>query len=417
MKLDKKTIADVDVKGKVVFMRVDFNVPLKDGQITDDRRIRLSLDSMLSVIKRGGRLILASHLGRPEGIGPEHGLSLAPCRARLEELLPPKTPVKLAPDCVGGAVEDMVLEMNDGDVLLLENLRFHQGEKARDPSFASQLASLAEIYCHESFGTAHRKDASMIAVPEEMGTHGAPRVAGFLLCHEIDVLSDAFDKPRRPFVAILGGAKVSDKLAAIGNVMKRADTVLIGGGMAYTFLVAQGSTVGDSLVDRDSVGESGKLVRRAEKGDDRLLLPSDHLCAQQIADHAEPKLLKQAIPSGWKGLDIGPKTLQQFTGEIAKAKTVYWNGPMGAFEHKPFEGGTRTLAEVIALATSQQSLTSIIGGGDSASAVLQFGLADQMTHVSTGGGASLHMLEGHKFHSVELLDQCSTSDVSGDGGK
>lgn len=404
MKLKKKTIADVNVKGKVVFMRVDFNVPLKDGKVTDDRRIRLSLDSILSVIKRGGRLILASHLGRPEGIGPEAGLSLAPCKACLEELLPPKTQVKLAPDCVGGAVEDMVLEMNDGEVLLLENLRFHHGEKARDSSFASQLASLAEIYCHESFGTAHRKDASMIAVPEEMGTHGAPRVAGFLLLHEIDVLSDAFDKPRSPFVAVLGGAKVSDKLAAIGNVMKRVDTVLIGGGMAYTFLLGQGSTVGDSLVDPDSVKKSGELVSRAEKNDERLLLPSDHICGQEITDHAKSKEYKHAIPSGWKGLDIGPKTLQQFTGEIAKAKTVYWNGPMGAFEHEPFEGGTRALAEVIALATTQHGLISIIGGGDSASAAFQFGLADRMSHVSTGGGASLHMLEGHKFHSVELLD-------------
>lgn len=405
MKLNKRTVAQVDVKGKFVFMRVDFNVPLKDGQITDDRRIRLSLDSIRSVIGRGGRLILASHLGRPEGIGPEEGLSLAPCAARLAELLPPNTNVKLAPDCIGDAVEDMVLEMDDGDVLLLENLRFHHGEKARDPSFAAQLASLAEVYCHESFGTAHRKDASMIAVPEEMGTHGAPRVAGVLLAHEIDVLSEAFDKPRHPFVTLLGGAKVSDKLVAIENVMKRVDTVLIGGGMAYTFLLGQGLTVGDSLVDSDSAAKSTQLLRQAEKNNTRVLLPADHLCGQQISDDAQTKVFNQAIPGGWKGLDIGPKTLQQFNGEIAKAKTIYWNGPMGAFEHEPFAGGTRTLAEIIALATSQHGLTSIIGGGDSASAVLQSGLTDQMSHVSTGGGASLHMLEGHKFHSVELLDE------------
>ncbi len=404
MKLNKRTIAQVDVKGKFVFMRVDFNVPLRDGQIADDRRIRLSLDSIRNVIGRGGRLILASHLGRPAGIGPERGLSLAPCAARLAELLPPTTNVKLAPDCVGDAVEDMVLEMDDGDVLLLENLRFHHGEKARDPGFAAQLASLAEVYCHESFGTAHRKDASMIAVPEEMGTHGAPRVAGVLLAHEVDVLSEAFDKPRHPFVALLGGAKVSDKLVAIENVMKRVDTVLIGGGMAYTFLLGQGLTVGGSLVDSDSAAKSAQLLRQAEKSNTRVLLPSDHLCGQRISDDAQTKVSNQAIPSGWKGLDIGPKTLQQFNGEIAKAKTIYWNGPMGAFEHEPFAGGTRTLAEVIALATSQHGLTSIIGGGDSASAVLQSGLTDQMSHVSTGGGASLHMLEGHKFHSVELLD-------------
>jgi len=405
MKLNKKTIADVDVKGTIVFMRVDFNVPLKDGQITDDRRIRLSLDSIRSVIDRGGRLILASHLGRPTGIGPEDGLSLAPCAVRLVELLPPNTNVKLAPDCIGGAVEDMVLTMDDGDVLLLENLRFHHGEKDREPGFAAQLASLADVYCHESFGTAHRKDASMIAVPEQMGRHGAPCVAGFLLVHEIDMLSEAFEKPRHPFVAVIGGAKVSDKLVAIRNVLERADTVLIGGGLAYTFLLGKGLTVGDSLVDPDSVDKSTQLLGQAKKAGVRVLLPSDYVCGQRIADNAASKVFQQAIPSGWKGLDIGPETLRQFTGEIAKAKTVYWNGPMGVFEYKPFAEGTRTLAEVIALATSQQGLTSIIGGGDSASAVFQFGLTDQVSHVSTGGGASLHMLEGHKFHSVELLDE------------
>jgi len=261
MKLKKKTIANVNVTAKTVFMRVDFNVPLEDGQITDDRRIRLALDSIRSVVNRGGRLILASHLGRPKGIGPEEGLSLAPCAARLSELLP-NIRVRLAPDCIGGAVDDMVLDMNDRDVLVLENLRFHQGEKARDAGFAAQLAALAEIYCQESFGTAHRKDASMIAVPEEMGLHGAPRVAGFLLVREIEVLSEAFDDPRHPFVAILGGAKVSDKLTAIENVLKRVDAVLIGGGMAYTFLMGQDSTVGDSLGDPDSVDKSAKLLRR-----------------------------------------------------------------------------------------------------------------------------------------------------------
>jgi len=404
MKLKKKTIANVNVTAKTVFMRVDFNVPLEDGQITDDRRIRLALDSIRSVVNRGGRLILASHLGRPKGIGPEEGLSLAPCAARLSELLP-NIRVRLAPDCIGGAVDDMVLDMNDRDVLVLENLRFHQGEKARDAGFAAQLAALAEIYCQESFGTAHRKDASMIAVPEEMGLHGAPRVAGFLLVREIEVLSEAFDDPRHPFVAILGGAKVSDKLTAIENVLKRVDAVLIGGGMAYTFLMGQDSTVGDSLVDPDSVDKSAKLLRRTEKGGAKLLLPLDHVCGQELSERTPTRTCNHAIPSGWKGLDIGPKTLQQFTGVIANAKTVYWNGPMGAFEKQPFATGTRDLAEVIALATRQHGLTSIIGGGDSASAVLQFGLADEMTHVSTGGGASLHMLEGHNFHSVELLDE------------
>lgn len=403
MELQKKTIANVDVKGKTVLMRVDFNVPLDDGKITDDRRIQLSLESIRSVVNRGGRLVLASHLGRPKGIGPEDGYSLAPCAERLSELLP-KTRVTLAPDCIGDAVDDMVLNLNDGDVLLLENLRFHHGEKDRDPGFAAQLAALAEVYCHESFGTAHRKDASMIAVADEMSLHGAPRVAGFLLGREIDILSEAFDNPRRPFIAILGGAKVSDKLVAIDNVRKRVDTVLVGGGMAYTFLMGQGATVGSSLVEPDFADKSVQLIGRAEKAGTKLLLPVDHVCGEKISDRSPAKVFDHSIPGGWMGLDIGPKTISQFTGAIANAKTIYWNGPVGAFEAEPFAQGTRILAEVIALATSQHGATSIIGGGDSAAAVMQFELADQMTHVSTGGGASLHMLEGHKFHSVESLD-------------
>jgi 3-phosphoglycerate kinase len=404
MELNKKTIANVDVKGKTVLMRVDFNVPLEDGEITDDRRIQLSLESIRSVINRGGRLVLASHLGRPKGIGPEDDYSLAPCADRLSELLP-NTRVTLAPDCIGDAVDDMVLNLDDGDVLLLENLRFHHGEKDRDLGFAAQLAALAEIYCHESFGTAHRKDASMIAVPDEMARHGAPRVAGFLLVREIQVLSEAFDKPRRPFIAILGGAKVSDKLVAIDNVLKRVDTVLIGGGMAYTFLAGQGAAVGSSLVEPDFADKSVQLIRRAEKTSAKLLLPLDHVCGDEISDGASAKVFDHSIPSGWMGLDIGPKTVSQFTGAIANAKTIYWNGPVGAFEAKPFARGTRTLADVIALATAQHGATSIVGGGESAAAVVQFGVADRMTHVSTGGGASLHMLEGHKFHSVESLDE------------
>jgi len=404
MELNKKTIANVDVKGKTVLMRVDFNVPLEDGKITDDRRIQLSLESIRSVVNRGGRLVLASHLGRPKGIGPEEGLSLAPCADRLSELLP-KSRVTLAPDCIGDAVDDMVLNLDDGDVLLLENLRFHHGEKDRDPRFAAQLAALAEVYCHESFGTAHRKDASMIAVPDEMSRHGAPRVAGFLLLREIQTLSEAFDDPRRPFVAILGGAKVSDKLVAIDNVLKRVDAVLVGGGMAYTFLVGQGVTVGSSLVEPEFADKSVQLISRAETTNAKLLLPLDHICGEHISDAAATKVFDHSIPSGWMGLDIGPKTVSQFTGAIANAKTVYWNGPMGAFEAEPFAQGTRTLADVIALATAQHGATSIIGGGDSAAAVAQFGLVDQMTHVSTGGGASLYVLEGRKFHSVESLDE------------
>jgi len=308
MGMNKKTIVNVDVKGKTVLMRVDFNVPLEDGKIADDLRIQLSLESIRSVVNRGGRLVLASHLGRPKGIGPEDGYSLAPCADRLRELLP-KTRVTLAPDCIGDAVDDMVLNLNDGDVLLLENLRFHHGEKDRDPSFAAQLAALAEVYCHESFGTAHRKDASMIAVPEEMVRHGAPRVAGFLLIREIQALSEAFDNPRRPFIAILGGAKISDKLAAIDNVRKRVDTVLVGGGMAYTFLMGQGAAVGSSLVEPEFADKSVQLTGRAEKAGTKLLLPMDHVCGEQISDKSPAKVFDHSIPSGWMGLDIGPKTV------------------------------------------------------------------------------------------------------------
>jgi phosphoglycerate kinase len=399
----KKTIDHVGVLGKTVLMRVDYNVPLRDGEIVDDRRIVLTLDSIHSVLHRGGRLLLASHLGRPKGIGPEPAFSLAPCAARLRELLG-SVSVRLAPDCVGGAVEDMVLEMNGGDVVMLENLRFHQGEKNRDLEFAAELAGLAEIYCHESFGTAHRKDASMIAVPEAIGRRGGARVAGFLLEREINHLAEAFDEPRRPFVAILGGAKVSDKIASIENLLPRVDAVLIGGAMAYTILRGLDVNVGSSLVESNFAKQAAQLVKRAAQAGTRLLLPVDHVCAQQLDEQAAVKVFEHAIPDGWLGLDVGPRTLQQYMGEIAKAKTIYWNGPLGAFEYDPFAEGTRSLAQVIALATSRNQATSIIGGGDSAAAVVECGLTGQMTHVSTGGGASLHMLEGHRFSSVDLLD-------------
>ncbi len=399
----KKTIDHVDVLGKTVLMRVDFNVPLRDGAIVDDRRIVLALDSIHSVVHRGGRLLLASHLGRPKGIGPEPAFSLAPCATRLRELLG-NVSIRMAPDCIGGDVEDMILQMNGGDVVMLENLRFHQGEKNRDLAFAAELASLAEVYCHESFGTAHRKDASMVAVPEAIGRQGGPRVAGFLLEREINHLAEAFDEPRRPFVAILGGAKVSDKISSIENLLPRVDVVLIGGAMAYTILRGLDVNVGSSMVEPEFTRQAAQLVKRAAQAGTRLLLPVDHVCAQQLDEQAAPRLFEHAIPDGWLGLDVGPKTLQQYMGEIAKAKTIYWNGPLGAFEYDPFAEGTRNLAQVIALATTQNGATSVIGGGDSAAAVLECGLTNQMTHVSTGGGASLHMLEGHRFSSVDLLD-------------
>ena len=403
MTFGKRTIADINVKGKTVLMRVDFNVPLENGAIADDRRIVLTLDSIRSVIRRGGRVVLASHLGRPAGLGPEPLLSLAPCADRLRELLP-KTRITLAPDCVGDVVEGLVVDLDDGDVLLLENLRFHHGEQERDPGFAAQLAELGEIYCQESFGTAHRKDASMIAVPELMGQRGGPRVAGLLLRREIEQLTAAFENPGRPFLAVLGGAKVSDKLTAIENIAKRVDAILIGGAMAYTFLLGQGVSVGTSPVEQQFVSRSAQMLERLEKSGVKTLLPVDHVGARELSDQVKPEVFNHGIPDGRVGLDIGPRTVQQFSGIIANAKTIYWNGPMGVFERKPFENGTRTLAEVIAMHSRQHGATSIIGGGDSAAAVTRFGLSEDVTHISTGGGASLHLLEGHAFHSVELLD-------------
>ena len=399
----KKTIEDVDVAGKTVLMRVDYDVPIRDGRMVDDRRIVLTLDSIRSVVRRGGRLLLATHRGQPKGIGPEQEFTIGPCVERLRELLPDVS-VRLAPDCIGGAVEDMILEMSGGEVVVLENLRFHQGEKNRDPGFAAELAGLAEVYCHESFGTAHRKDASMIAVPEQIGRHGGPRVAGFLLQREINRLAEAFEAPDRPFIAILGGARISERLSSIDNLLSRVDTLLIGGSMAHTMLRGLDVHVGNSSVDPDLAKRSAQAVKRAAQSGTRLLLPVDHRCAQELTEKAPTRIFEHAIPDGWLGLDVGPKTLQQYLSEIAKARTIYWNGPMGSLACGAFAEGTRKLAQVIAMATRQNHATSIIGGGDSAAMTVECDLTDQVTHVSTGDDASLHMLEGHRFSSVDLLD-------------
>jgi phosphoglycerate kinase len=400
----KKTIDEVDVAGKTVLMRVDYDVPIRDSRMVDDRRIVLTLDSIRSVVRRGGRLLLATHRGQPKGIGPEPELSIGPCVERLRELLPDVS-VRLAPDCIGGAVEDMILEMSGGQVIVLENLRFHQGEKNRDPGFAAELAGLAEVYCHESFGTAHRKDASMIAVPEQIGRHGGARVAGFLLQREIQGLAEALDAPNRPFIAILGGARISERLSSIDNLLSRVDALLIGGTMAYTMLRGLDIHVGNSSVEPEFAKRAAQTAKRAAQSGTRLLLPVDHLCAQQLTEKAATRIFEHAIPDGWLGLDVGPKTLQQYLGEIAKARTIYWNGLMGSLAYGDSAEGTRTLAQVIAMATKQNHATSIIGGGESAAMTVECDLTDQMTHVSTGDEASLHMLEGHRFSSVDLLDE------------
>ncbi len=394
----KKSIDQIEVAGKTILMRVDFNVPLDDSlQITDDRRIRMALPSIKSVIDRGGRLILISHLGRPSGEGFEQKYSLAPAAKRLAELL--GKPVGMAKDTVGEDAQRKVAGLANGEVLVLENLRFNPGEKKGCEEFAGKLASMADAYCNDAFGTCHRTDASMVAVPKAMA--GKPRVVGHLVAKEIQYLSDAIRKPERPFVAILGGAKVSDKINVINNLLGICDAVLIGGAMAYTFSLAQGGKVGNSLVESDKVELAKELLA---KGGDKLHLPVDTHCGDDFNDIAgchKQIVAAGEIPDGMEGLDIGPQTAKQYAEIIRGAKTVVWNGPMGVFEKPPMDQGTRAVAQAVAESDS----VSIIGGGDSAAAIEQLGFADRVSHVSTGGGASLAMLEGQAFVAVDLLDE------------
>lgn len=391
----KKTITHVDVSGKRVLVRVDFNVPLDDdGQITDDRRIEMALPTIQSVLDRDGSLILMSHLGRPAGEGHDPRYSLAPVAARLSELI--EVPVTLASDTVGEDAQQKAASLAPGEVLLLENLRFHPGEKAGDAEFAGYLAGMADVYCNNAFGTCHRTDASMLGVPEAMGPK--PRVVGFLVSREIQYLGDALNSPRRPFVAILGGAKVSDKISVIQNLLGMCDQVLIGGAMAYTFSLAQGGQLGKSLVEPDKVELATELLRQ---GGDKLVLPVDTHCGDDFSGDCNKQVVEAGqIPEGYEGFDIGPRTADQYAAILSTAGTVVWNGPMGVFEMPPFDEGTRRVAE--AIATSEA--TSIIGGGDSAAAIEQLGFADRVSHVSTGGGASLAMLEGQSFAAVDILD-------------
>lgn len=396
----KKTIADVDVQGKRVLMRVDFNVPLENGTITDDRRIRMALETIRSVIDRGGRLILMSHLGRPEGTGVESKFSLKPAAERLSELL--GQPVPLAEDCIGEPPKKLSAALKDGGVMMLENLRFHKAEKKGDAQFAGEIAALGDIYCNNAFGTCHREHASMVAVPQAMT--GKPRVVGFLVAKEIRYLSEAIDTPRRPFVAVLGGAKVSDKILAIENLLTKVDAILVGGAMAYTFLAAEKKSVGKSLVEDDRIADARRIIDAAAKSPAKLMLPVDHICGQELSPNTVTAISREVIPDGWMGLDIGPRTVTLYAELIEHAKTVIWNGPMGAFETQPFDVGTKEIALAVTRATLLHGATTIIGGGDSAAALEKFRLSDNVTHVSTGGGASLEMLEGKAFKSVELLD-------------
>ena len=392
----KKSIADVNVAGKTVLMRVDFNVPLDDhSNVTDDRRVRMAIPSIKSVIDRGGKVILCSHLGRPEPGQDNSKESLKPAADVLSTLL--GKPVAFATDAVDADATAKVAALKDGDVLVLENLRFYKGEKKGDAAFAAKLAGFADIYCNDAFGTCHRTDASMVAVPLAMV--GKPRVVGFLVQKEIQYLSDAIANPQRPFIAILGGAKVSDKINVIKNLLNICDKVLIGGAMAYTFSLAKGGKVGKSRVELDKVELAKELI---QIGGSKLVLPVDTHCGDAFNGDCNKVVVKAGeIPDTFEGFDIGPATAAQYAQELKNAKTVVWNGPMGVFEMPPFDAGTRIVAEAIA----NSSATSIIGGGDSAAAIQQLGFADKVSHVSTGGGASLSMLEGQKFAAVELLDE------------
>ncbi len=406
----KKTIAAVPVASRRVLCRVDFNVPIEDGKITDDRRIREALPTLRSVLDRsggGGSLVLMSHLGRPEGKGFEAEFTLRPVAARLGELL--GRPVLFpSNDCTDAAAEAAVTALKPGEVLLLENVRFAKGEKKGEATYAAKLASYGDIYVNDAFGTAHREDGSMFAVPKAMGggegRPGKPRVAGLLLQKELDYLSVKLARPAKPFVVVLGGAKVSDKIGLIENLIPRASAILVGGAMAYTFLASLGKKVGSSRVEGDKVAEAKRLLDLAKARGCDLHLPSDHLCSTTFAETGGTvKPFSGDIGEGFMGLDIGPATQAEYARVLKPAKTIVWNGPMGVFEWAAFAAGTRAVANAMVEATKAGAIT-IVGGGDSAAAAEAFGVADKFSHVSTGGGASLEMLSGKPFTTVELLD-------------
>lgn len=391
----KKTVKDVDVRSKRVLVRVDYNVPLDaNGNVSDDKRITASLPTINYLLEQGARIILCSHLGRPKGEVKKE-FSLAPVAKRLKELLPGVN-IYFASDCIGEEAERKAAALKDGEILLLENLRFHKEEEKNDPEFAKKLASLAEIYVNDAFGTVHRAHASTAGVAAYL-----PAVAGFLIGKELSIMGGALETPERPFVAILGGAKVADKIGVITNLLNKCDTLLIGGGMAYTFFKAMGYEIGDSLLDAESIDLAKQLMENAKQKGVKLLLPVDTVVAKAFAADAEHMTVaSNAIPAGWQGLDIGEKTRELFAAEIKNAKTVIWNGPMGVFEFPEFAKGT----EAVAKACAECGGTTIIGGGDSASAVKKLGYADKMTHISTGGGASLEFLEGKVLPGVAALN-------------
>ena len=390
--LNKKSVDDINVAGKRVLCRCDFNVPLKDGKITDENRLVAALPTIQKLVKDGGRIILCSHLGKPKG-EPKPELSLAPVAKRLGELLGQEVKFAADPEVVGPNAKAAVEAMQDGDVILLENTRYRAEETKNGEAFSKELASLCDVFVNDAFGTAHRAHCSNVGVTEYVDT----AVVGYLMQKEIDFLGNAVNNPQRPFVAILGGSKVSSKISVINNLLDKVDTLIIGGGMAYTFMKAQGEEVGKSLLEPDYIDYANDMLKKAEEKGVKLLIPADTVIADDFSNEANYKTVGRGeIPAEWQGLDIGEKTRELYANAIKDAKTVVWNGPMGAFEMPNFAKGT----EAIAKALADIDATTIIGGGDSAAAVNQLGYGDKMTHISTGGGASLEFLEGKELPGV-----------------
>lgn len=391
--LNKKTIEDIDVNGKKVLVRCDFNVPLADGVITDDKRIRESVPTIKYLAEHGAAVILCSHLGRPKDEESKKKCTLAPVAKRLSELMGKE--VKFTTDIIGDEAHAMAAALKPGEIMVIENVRFFKEETKNDPDFAKALASLADIYVNDAFGTAHRAHASTAGVAAYL-----PAVSGFLIGKELDIMGKALENPQRPFVAVLGGAKVSDKINVINNLLEKADAIIIGGGMSYTFAKAQGHTIGKSLLEEDKLDYAREMIAKAEKNGVKLLLPSDTMAADDFSNDAKRQVVStMAIPDGWEGMDIGPDTIRTFCDAVKGAGTVVWNGPMGVFEFENFAAGTRAMAQALA----DSGAITIVGGGDSAAAVEQMGFADKITHISTGGGASLEFLEGLELPGVACL--------------
>ena len=390
----KRSVCDADVSGKRVIVRVDFNVPVKDGVVGDDTRIRAALPTINLLRERGARVVCMSHLGRPAGTGFEAAYSMEPVAARFSELL--GAPVAYVRDVCGEEALAASLALADGEVLLVENLRFEKGEKKNDPAFAAALAKLGDVYVDDAFGVAHRAHASVAGVPAIL-----PAYAGLLLAGEVDTITGMLNDPARPFVAVLGGSKVSDKIGVIDALSEKVDVLLIGGGMCFTFMQAQGLPIGSSLVEPEWVERAGEMLDKAAERGCRIVLPLDYVVADKFAADAATQIVdKTAIPEGWMGLDIGPRSCELYAQELAGAKTVFWNGPMGVFEMEAFAAGTRAVGQAIA---DNAACTSVVGGGDSAAAVKKFGLESGMTFISTGGGASMELVEGKALPGVEAI--------------